>query len=69
MRSMATKREYLETVRKRYRESSTREQKSIIIDEVQSNLGRDRKHVIKILNKVTFKYRKKKTKNVNIHMI
>lgn len=62
MRSMATKREYLETVRKRYRESSTREQKSIIIDEVQSNLGRDRKHVIKILNRATFKYRKRKTR-------
>lgn len=56
---MATKKEYIQTVRLRYQKTNSRNEKTLIINEVQSNLKKDRKHVIKILNG---KYYKKKRK-------
>lgn len=47
---MVTKKEYVETVRIRYKSTVSRKEKSKIIDEVAANLKRDRKHIIKILN-------------------
>jgi hypothetical protein len=55
---MNTKKEYIQTVRKRYQATNSKLEKSIIIDEVQSNLRKDRKHIIKILGgKYYKKYR------------
>lgn len=50
MVKMATKKEYVETVRARYQKTVSRKEKSKIIDEVVTNLQKTRKHVIKILN-------------------
>jgi hypothetical protein len=50
MVNMATKQEYIDTVRQRYNQTQTKEEKTIIINEVCANLNKTRKHVIKILN-------------------
>lgn len=66
MVTMPTKKEYIETVRLRYRQTIDRKEKSQIIDEVVANLKKDRKHVIKILNGKYYrkKRRKHKTRSV-----
>ena len=50
METMATKKEYINTVRARYAQTKNKTEQSKIIDEVVCNLGKTRKHVIKILN-------------------
>lgn len=50
MVKMATKKEYIQTVRIRYLLSKNRKEKTNIIDEVVANLSKNRKHVIKILS-------------------
>lgn len=61
MVKMATKKEYITTVRKRYKEAESRREKTLIINEVVANLNKDRKHIIKILNGKY--YRKKKRRH------
>ena len=50
MTKMATKKEYIQTVRLRYKEALSKQDKSLIINEVVANLKKSRKHIIKILN-------------------
>lgn len=47
---MATKNDYINTVRNRYKKTKTKKEKSKIINEVEANLNLKRKHIIKILN-------------------
>ncbi|MBD3281083.1 hypothetical protein GF389_06245 [Candidatus Dojkabacteria bacterium] len=61
MTNMATKRDYIRTVRIRYREARTRREKSQIIDEVVKNLRKERKYTIKILNGKYYKRHRKHT--------
>lgn len=61
MTKMATKKEYIQTVRKRYKRAQSKKAKGKIIDEVVLNLSKDRKHVIKILNGKY--YRKKRRRH------
>lgn len=51
MKTMSTRKEYLNTVRKRYQLAQSRKDKTLIINEVVDNLKIDRKHAIKSLNK------------------
>lgn len=62
MVNMATKQEYIDTVRLRYIKTQTRKERIIIINEVCANLSKDRKHVIKILNGKY--YRKKRRRHI-----
>jgi len=48
--SMRSRREYLDTMRQRYRSAKTRLQKTAIIDEVTRNLEYNRKYAIHVLN-------------------
>ena len=50
MTNMATKKEYLDTVRKRYRSLKSRSEKRKVINEVVSNLKVHEKHAIRTLN-------------------
>lgn len=59
MVKMATKREYINTVRIRYEKAKNRQEKSQIINEVVENLKKDRKYVIKIMNGQYYKKRRK----------
>ena len=47
---MATRKEYLNTIRKRYLEAKNRKEKSVIINEVVNNLQVHRKHAIRTVN-------------------
>lgn len=60
MKTMATKKEYIQTLRIRYVNANNRRSKSLIIDEVCANLSKDRKSVIKILNGKGFQDRRRK---------
>lgn len=60
MVKMATKKEYIETVRLRYQKAKKRSDKKQIIDEVVANLNRSRKHVIKILNGKYYKDKRRR---------
>jgi hypothetical protein len=62
MVSMIAKKEYIDTVRRRYKNTRSKHEKSSIINEVCANLGTSRKHVIKIVNGKF--YRKKRRKHV-----
>jgi len=57
--TMATKKEYINTVRFRYKKCRTRHDKSSIISELQANLRKCRKHIIKILNLKFYKPKRK----------
>jgi len=58
---MKTKREYIHTLRKRYKITKTKNEKTLIINEAQANLGKDRKYITKVLNgKYYNKYKKRK---------
>lgn len=59
MTKMATKQDYIKTVRLRYKKTTRREEKTKIIDEVVNNLRKDRKHVIKILNGKYYRVKRK----------
>ena len=62
MVTMTTKKEYIQTVRRRYKKTKMRKEKSEIIDEVVLNLRKDRKHVIKILNGKYYKEKRRQHK-------
>ena len=55
MTTMATKKDYICTVRARYQKAQTRKEKTTLINEVVQNLKKERKHVIKILNGTYYK--------------
>lgn len=57
--TMATKKEYLKIVRKRYQSTNSRKEKSRILDEVVHNTGMTRKGAIRSLNRKERKYRRK----------
>lgn len=59
MKSMATKKEYIDKVRSRYIKVKSRKEKSQIINEVCENLSKDRKYVIKVLNGKYYKIKRK----------
>jgi len=56
--SNQSKKEYLVTVRARYRSCKTRKEKSVVISEVETNLGILRKSAIRLLNQRIFVRRK-----------
>jgi len=56
--SNQSKKEYLVTVRARYRSCKTRSEKSVVISEVETNLGILRKSAIRLLNQKIFVRRK-----------
>lgn len=59
MNKMATKKEYIQTVRSRYKSTKSKKEKSQIIDEVVKNLGKERKYLIKVLNGKYYKVKRK----------
>lgn len=56
--SNQSKKEYLVTIRERYRNCQTRKEKSAVISEVETNLGIVRKSTIRLLKKKVFVRRK-----------
>lgn len=56
--SNQSKKEYLATVRERYRRCKTRKEKSVVISEVETNLGIVRKSAIRLLRQKVFVRRK-----------
>ena len=56
--SNQSKKEYLVTVRERYRNCQTRDKKSAMISEVETNLGIVRKSAIRLLKQRIFVRRK-----------
>ena len=48
--SPRSRKEYMETIVKRYRKTNTKKEKTKIIDEVYANLGYHRKHIIRAIN-------------------
>lgn len=62
--SGSSKKEYLTHLRKRYKASKSRKEKSEIIDEIVKNLEIHRKSAIRTLNHKPKKYRKRKARKV-----
>lgn len=67
MVTMSTKKEYVQTVRERYKKVKTRKEKSLIIDEVEANLKKDRKYIIRVLNGKYYRKRRKITKRPEVY--
>jgi len=67
--SPRSRKEYMETIVKRYKKTKFKKEKSKIIDEVCVNLGYHRKHVIRAINKFKFftKTKLKKRGNPSIY--
>ncbi len=64
---MSTKKEYIQTVRERYKKAKSRKEKSSIISEVVANLKRERKYVIKVLNGRYYRKRRRVTKRPEVY--
>jgi hypothetical protein len=67
MVKMSTKRDYIQTLRERYIKAKTRKEKTLIINEVEANLKKERKYIIRVLNGKYYRKRRKATKRPEVY--